>query len=151
MAPKTFRATLEQSGTPLIEVPAKIVESFGGRKRLPVKVTLNGFTFRTTIAVYGGRYYIGVNKKNREESRVEAGQTITVKVDVDTDERKVTPPPELARAFRRNAGARRFFDTLSFTHQREYAEWVAEARQLETRRRRAERAVEMLAEGRQTR
>ena len=104
-----------------------------------MRVTIGGFTFQTTVAVYGGRAIIGVNKANREAAGVEAGERVPVEVELDTEPREVEVPPELAEALEPEPELRAFFDGLSYTHRREYAEWIAEAKRDETRRRRVER------------
>jgi Bacteriocin-protection, YdeI or OmpD-Associated/Domain of unknown function (DUF1905) len=117
-----------------------------GRARAPVRVTINDFTFRTTVAVYGGVALIGLNKANRAGAGVDAGDRVTVEIEPDTEPREVELPPELATALAADTELREFFDGLSYTHRREYAEWIAEAKREETRERRAARAVELLRE-----
>ena len=152
MSSKKFRAKLDKSGTgTLFEVPGTIVRALGDRKRLPVTVAINGHTYRTTVAVYGGRYFIGVSRDNRERAGVEAGQTITVTLAADSEPRTVRVPPDLAQAMRDAPKAKSFFDQLSFTHRREYVEWFTGAKRPETRTRRIERAIQDLLVGRRGR
>lgn len=142
-----FETVLERRGPGVVfHLPFDPKEEFG-RARAPVRVTLGAFTFRTTVAVYGGRGLVGINKANRERAGVDVGDRVTVEIDPDTAPREVEVPPELAQALAGEPALRAFFDGLSYTHRREYAEWIAGAKRDETRRRRVERAVEMLREG----
>jgi uncharacterized protein YdeI (YjbR/CyaY-like superfamily) len=100
------------------------------------------------VAVYGGRYYLPVNRALREAAGVAAGDAVAIELKADDQPRTVDPPPDLAGALAADPEARAAFDGLSFTHQREYAQWVAEAKRQATRRRRVEQAVQMLRDGR---
>ena len=100
------------------------------------------------MATYGGRYYLPVNRALREAAGVAAGDAVVIELEADDQPRTVDPPPDLAGALAADAEARAAFDGLSYTHQREYAEWVAEAKRESTRRRRVEQAVQMLRDGR---
>jgi uncharacterized protein YdeI (YjbR/CyaY-like superfamily) len=100
------------------------------------------------VAVYGGRSYLPVRKALREAAGVAAGEAVVVELEADDQPRTVDPPPDLAGALAADPEARAAFDGLSFTHQREYAQWVAEAKRQATRRRRVEQAVQMLRDGR---
>ena len=140
-----FTATLERRGAgALVEVPLDIRALFG-KARAPVKATVNGFTFRSTIAVYGGSYYLGFNRDVRDAAHVEAGDTLTIDLERDDEERTIELPAELEAVL--DDKARAFFDGLSLTHRREYVRWIEDAKRDETRRRRVERAVEMLRDG----
>jgi uncharacterized protein YdeI (YjbR/CyaY-like superfamily) len=100
------------------------------------------------VAVYGGRSYLPVRKALREAAGVAAGDAVVIELEADEQPRTVEPPPDLAAALAGDPDARAAFDGLSFTHQREYTEWVAEAKREATRRRRVDQAVEMLRDGR---
>ena len=142
-----FEAVLEGNAPGVVfELPFDPRQEYG-RARAPIRVTIAGFTFRTTVAVYGGRAIVGVNKANREAAGVEAGDRVPVEIDLDTEPREVEVPPELAEALEPEPELREFFDGLSYTHRREYADWVAEAKREETRMRRAAKAVELLRDG----
>jgi hypothetical protein len=144
---RRFEAVLEDNAPGVVlELPFDPKEELG-RARAPVRVTIGGFTFRTTVAVYGGRALIGVNRANREAAGVEAGDRVTVELELDTEAREVEVPPELAAALAAEPELRAFFDGLSFTHRREYAEWIGEAKREETRLRRAAKALELLRDG----
>jgi bacteriocin resistance YdeI/OmpD-like protein/uncharacterized protein DUF1905 len=143
-----FEATLpaEDDAPPLVEVPFDVKERYG-RARAPVLVRINGVELRTTVAVYGGRYYVGFRKEIRERAGIGPGDRMTVEIEPDEAPREVEVPPELARALETAPEAKDAFEGLSFTHRREYAEWVSGAKKQETRNRRVGRAVEMLREG----
>lgn len=141
---RRFDVVLEAMGQAVgFELPFDPKEAFG-RARAPLRVTIGGFTFRTTVAVYGGRGLVALNKANRAGAGVEAGDRVTVEVELDDAPREVDVPAELAEALAAEPELREFYDGLSYTHRREYAEWIADAKRDETRRRRAARAVELL-------
>jgi uncharacterized protein YdeI (YjbR/CyaY-like superfamily) len=110
-----------------------------------VAVTINGYTYRSTIAKYGDDYLLPLNRENREAAGVTAGDRVMVRVELDTKPRVVETPADLEAALTKPA--RETWDALSFTHRREYVEWFDEAKRPETRQRRVAKAVEMLAEG----
>jgi hypothetical protein len=148
MAVHRFETVLTaEDGGVFFELPLDVPAVFG-RARAPVRGTINGHPFRSTVAVYGGRYYLPVRRALREAAGVAAGEVVVVELESDDQPRTVDPPEDLAAALAGDAEAKAAFDGLSFTHQREYAEWVAEARRAETRRRRVEQAVQMLRDGR---
>jgi Bacteriocin-protection, YdeI or OmpD-Associated/Domain of unknown function (DUF1905) len=148
MATHRFETVLqtEDSGV-FFEVPLDVPAIFG-KARAPVRGTINGHPFRSTVAVYGGRSFLPVKKALREAAGVAAGDAVVIELEADEQPRTVDPPPALAAALAADPEARAAFEGLSFTHQREYAEWVAEARREATRRRRVDQAVEMLRDGR---
>ena len=115
-----------------------------GKVRAPVRVTINGFTFRTTVARMGGRTVVGLNREVREGACVAAGERVTVELEPDDEPRTVELPPDLAAAL--DDDLRAFFDSLSYTHRKEYVRWIEEAKRPETRRARVERAAAMLGE-----
>ena len=143
-----FETVLGAEGSGVfIEVPLDVPAVFG-RARAPVRGTINGHPFRSTVAVYGGRYYLPVNRGLREAAGVAAGDAVVIELEPDDQPRTVDPPADLADALAADPEARAAFAGLSFTHQREYAEWVAQAKRAETRRHRVEQAVAMLRDGR---
>jgi len=146
--PERFQTTLQVEGrtATFFEVPLDVPAVFG-RARPPVRVTIGGHTYRSTIAVYGGRYFVPLNRQNREAAGVAAGDEVTVELEADTDERTVTVPDDLRAALDGDEPARAAFDALSYTHRREYVEWITEAKREETRRRRVEQTVERLRSG----
>ncbi|MBO0797797.1 MAG: DUF1905 domain-containing protein [Blastocatellia bacterium] len=116
-----------------------------GMVRAPVKVTLNGYTYRSTIASMGGVVCIPLRKSNREAAGLEGGETIDVRIELDTAKREVEPPADLIEALMAVPQAWEKWQELSFTHQREYAEAIEGAKKPETRRRRLENAVRTIA------
>jgi bifunctional DNA-binding transcriptional regulator/antitoxin component of YhaV-PrlF toxin-antitoxin module len=143
-----FTATLPEDETapPLVEVPFDVKERWG-KARAPVLVRVNGVELRTTVAVYEGRYYVGFRKEIRERAGIGPGDEVTVELEPDDAPREVEVPPALGEALASDADAQAAYDALSFTHRREYAEWVVGAKKDETRDRRVARAVEMLRDG----
>jgi hypothetical protein len=127
-----------------MEVPAEVVESLGAGKRPPVRVTINGFTYRSTIAVMGGVYMVGVNAENRASTGVAAGDEVDVDIELDTEAREVTVPPDLAEALAADDGARRRFNEISYSNQRRHVLSVEQAKTPETRQRRIAKAVATL-------
>jgi hypothetical protein len=113
-----------------------------GKTRAPVRVTINGHDFRTTVAAMRGRIFIGLNKGVQHATRVSPGDRVEVELELDDEPRTVDVPPDLAAAL--DAETRAYFDALSYTHRKEYVRWIEEAKREETRQSRVTRAVEML-------
>lgn len=126
-----------------LELAFDVKEAFG-KARPPVIVEVNGYAYPSTVAVYSGKSYLPVRRSHREAAKVNVGDEVDVVVTLDTSERKVEAPEDLAKAFRANKGAKAAWDALSFTHQKEHADAIAQAKQPETRARRVEKAIEML-------
>ena len=116
-----------------------------GMVRAPVKVTLNGYTYRSTIASMGGTVCIPLRKSNHEAAGLEGGETIDVKIELDNEKREIEPPDDLIKALKATPTAWERWRELSFTHQREYVEAIEGARKPETRARRVESAVRTIA------
>jgi hypothetical protein len=145
-----FRTTVElftKTGTGL-RVPREVVADLGRGKRPPVRVTIDGYTYRSTVAVYGDEFFLPLNAENRTSAGVAAGDQIDVEVELDTAPRDVTVPSDLASALDGDAEAKQYFDGLSFSHKHEYVSWIEEAKRAETRQRRIASAVDMLRDGR---
>jgi hypothetical protein len=118
-----------------------------GAKRFPVVATVNGYTWRTTVTPMRGEFLLGLNRAVREEAGVEAGDTVEVQLELDTMPREVEVPEALADALAEDFEARAAFDRLAYTHRKEYARWIDEAKRDETRQRRVTQALEMLRQG----
>jgi regulator of protease activity HflC (stomatin/prohibitin superfamily) len=145
MSAKNFHARLGAEGHSLFfEVPFDVKEEFG-KARPPVKVSVNGYSYRSTVSVYGGKYYLPVRRERREEASLKAGDIIRVTVALDTQVRTVKPPPELSAAFKKNNAAKERWERLSYTHKKEHADAILQAKKPETRARRVEKALAMLA------
>jgi hypothetical protein len=145
VAAKTFRAKLggDKGEVPSIEIPFDVKATYGSA-RPRVAVTVNGVTLRTTVAVYGGTSFIGIRREVREQMGVEIGQTITLTIEPDTAPRTVDVPADLKRALAKNAAAKKKYESLSYSHRREHAHFVADAKKPETRERRIARVLDML-------
>jgi hypothetical protein len=147
MSAQRFVATLEQHGSgTVVVVPYDLKEAFGSG-RPPVRATVNGYTFRTTLFTMGGRALLGLNREVREAATVEPGQEVSVELERDNEPRTVEVPSDLAAALDADPVVRETFDGLSYTHRKEYVRWIEEAKRTETRTRRVEKSVEMLRDG----
>jgi hypothetical protein len=116
-----------------------------GKVRAPVKVTLNGYTYRSTIASMGGPPCIPLRRSNRLAAGLEGGETLEVLVALDTESRTATPPADLVRALKAAPPAWQRWRELSYSHQREYAEAIDGAKKPETRARRIDASVRAIA------
>jgi uncharacterized protein DUF1905/bacteriocin resistance YdeI/OmpD-like protein len=124
-----------------IVVPAEVVEALGGGKRAPVRITINGYAYRSTLAVMGGKCMVGVAAEHREKAGVEGGDTIEVSIELDAAPREVELPPDLVTALAK-AKVRAQFDALAYSVRKEQVRSIEEAKAAETRQRRIERAVQ---------
>jgi hypothetical protein len=144
MSSKTFEATILREGS-MCGIPLTFdPKSVFGKVHAPVRVTLNGYTFRSTIAAKGGPPFIPLRKSNREAAGVEGGETIEVRLELDTEKREVKPPADFVKALKAAPPAWERWRELSYTHQREYVEALAGAKKPETRTRRLESAVQAI-------
>jgi hypothetical protein len=155
MPTKRFRVLLEKdeaSEATGIAIPFDVQKVFGTRARVPVRGTINGFPYRSSIFPMGeGRHYMAVNKSLREGAKVKGGETISVVMEKDDAPRVIIPPPDFARALKANHEAKAAWDKLSYTHQKEHAKAIEEAKKPETRARRIENAIAKLASGKKSR
>jgi hypothetical protein len=149
---KRFRALVrrdEGSEVCAIDIPFDVEKTFGARGRVAVRGTLNGAPYRSSVFRMGGDcHFMVVNRKMREASGVTGGETVPVTMGRDTEERVITPPPDFARALKGNKDAAATWGKLSFTHRREHVESIEGAKKPETRQRRIEKSIELLAAGR---
>jgi hypothetical protein len=144
MSSKTFRATIFREGS-MCFIPLGFDPKVEfGRVRAPVRVTLNGYSYRSTIAAMGGPPCIPLRKSNREAAGLEGGETIEVRVDLDTDKREVKPPADFVKALKAAPSAWERWRALSYSHQREHVEAIEQAKKSGTRSRRIDGAVRML-------
>jgi hypothetical protein len=127
-----------------IVVPDEIVEKLGAGKKPKVAVTLKGYTYRSTVAVMGGKYMLPLAKEHRDAAGVKANDKVEVTLELDTAPREVEVPKDLAAALRK-AGLTKDFAALAFTHRKEHVRAIEEAKAPETRLRRIEKAVAMVA------
>ena len=119
-----------------------------GAKRFPVRATVNGYSWRTTVARMRGEFLVGLNRAVRDAAGVQAGDRVEVTVELDTEPREVDVPEALATALAGDPKATAAFEALAYTHRKEYARWIDEAKRDETRQRRVAQAMQMLREGR---
>jgi bacteriocin resistance YdeI/OmpD-like protein/uncharacterized protein DUF1905 len=145
-----FRTTILQGDKTAtgIRIPDEVVEGLAKGKRPPVRITINGFTYRSTVAVMGGAYMVGVSAENRAGARVAGGDEVDVDIELDTQPRELTVPSDLAKALDAELDARRTFDGLSFSNRQWHVLSVEGAKTDETRQRRIARSVAALREGR---
>jgi hypothetical protein len=145
-----FRTTIELGGRTAtgLEVPAEVVDGLGVGKKPPVRVTIGGHTYRSTVAVMGGRYLLPLSAENRSAAGVAAGDEVDVDVELDTEPREVAVPADLSAALEGDDAAREAFERLSYSHRRRHVMAIEEAKTPETRQRRVIKALEMLREGR---
>ena len=141
MPSKTYKTEIVREGSMCyIPVPFDPKPVFG-KTRAPVTVTVNGYTYRSTIAPMGGVTCIPLRKSNREAAGLEGGEKVSVTLALDTAPREVEPPADLVKALKAAPPAWDRWQELSFSHQREYAESVEGAKKPETRAKRIADAV----------
>jgi hypothetical protein len=145
-----FRTKILQSGKTAagIEVPAKVVAALGSSKRPPVRATINGFTYRTSVASMGGKFMLGVPPEFREGAGVAAGDTVDVDLELDTEIREVAIPPDFAAALKRDSKAKGFFETLTYSNKRRLVIAIEAIKSPDVRERRIGKTVDELREGR---
>lgn len=135
----TFTTTIlkdkDKSATGL-PVPAEVVAALGKGKKPPVKVTLNGYSYRTTMAVMGGVFMLSLSAEHRAAAGVKAGDKVKVTLELDTEPRTVELPADLAAALSKKPGARAAFDACAYSMRKEYVRQVESAKAQETRNRR---------------
>ena len=142
-----FSATLEQHGKTAtgLEVPDDVVTALGAGRRPAVRVTINGHTWRSTVAVMGGKNLLGVSAENRAAAGVSAGDLLDVDVELDTSKREVEVQTDLAAALKKNPAAKKAFAALSYSNQSRYVLAINGAKAEETRARRIAKTVEELS------
>jgi hypothetical protein len=145
-----FRTTILQSGKTAtgIRIPDEVVEELGGGRRPAVKVTIQGYTYRSTVAVMGDAYMVGVNADHRAAAGVKGGDEVDVEIELDTAPRTVDVPQDLAAALDAEPAARKTFDALSNSNKSWHVYQVSGAKTDETRQRRIAKSVEVLKAGR---
>lgn len=149
MAALKFQSTILTAGKTAtgICIPDDIIKKLGAGKKPPIKVTLNGYTYRSTVAVMGGKYMVSVSADVREASGVKGGDKLTVEIELDTEERTVSIPAELKKALDKNPKAKKFFEALSYSKQKVHSDSIANAKTPETLQRRIEKSITELNTG----
>jgi hypothetical protein len=143
-----FSATLVERGpAAAIVLDAEQVAAVGeGARRFPVAATVNGYTWRTTVAHMGGEFLVGLSRAVREGAGVQAGDMVEVELELDDAPREVDVPEALASALAAQPSLRTIYDSLAYTYRKEYARSVREAKRKETRERRVAEVIEKLRE-----
>ena len=144
----SFETTVAGSGGKTgIVVPDEVIAELGAGRRPAVHIALNGYAYRSTVAVMGGSCMVGVSAAVRAATGLEAGHPVTVSLSVATTPREVDVPPDLARALAEDDQAQAFFDALSNSLQRFHVDTIDAAKTDETRLRRVQKAVTLFREG----
>src|ERR1700710_2251171 len=145
----SFTATLQKRGPAAAVVLSdeQVAEVGEGAKRFPVRATVAGHTWRGSVARMKGEFLLGLNREVREAAGVEAGDEAAAEPPLDAEERTVEVPPALATALAADPAAKALFDGLAYTHRKEFARWIAEAKKEDTRERRVAKTLEMLHAG----
>ena len=150
MKKTTFHTTILLNGKTAtgMRIPPEVVEGLGSHKRPSVRVTIEGHTYRTTVAVMGGDFMIPLSAENRNAAGASAGDEVDVGIELDTAPREVTVPPDFKKALERDAKAKRSFEGLSYSHKQQHVLAIEGAKKAETRERRIAKSITMLREGR---
>jgi len=145
-----FHTTVEGAGKTAagMKIPPEVVAALGSSRKPAVKVTINGYTHRSTVAVVNGAFMVGVPPVFREGAGVGPGDNVEVDIELDTEPRVISVPADLATALDGDPAARRTFDALSYSNKRRLVEPIVDAKAPETRQRRIEKTVATLREGR---
>ncbi len=143
-----FTTTILQIGNNTgIEVPEPAVEKLSSGKRPAVKVTLNGFTYRSTVAVMGGKFLIPLSAERRTKANVKGGDKLEIKLELDTEPREVELHSDFKKALDADKKAKTFFESLSYSGKQGYALPIIQAKGDDTRARRIEKAIKDLKAG----
>jgi len=149
MPVKNFRARIVPMGDAhwsCIRMPFNVMQEFGSKARVAVRGTVNGFAFRSSIFPDGsGSHFMMLNKAIREGAKVAAGDTVAVAMEPDAKARTITVPKDLRAALSRLPALHSRFSALSYSHKKEYVDWIAGAKRPETRKARIRKALELLA------
>ena len=131
-----------------IPVPAEVVEDLGGGKRIKVVATIGGYSYRNSVVSWGDGFMLSLGAEHRAGTGLEVGDRVALELVRDEAERTVELADDFAAALAANASGQAFFDELSYSQKRWFTLGLAEAKKPETRARRIEKYVGMLAEGR---
>jgi hypothetical protein len=145
-----FHTTILQAGKTAtgIQIPNEVVEALGAGRRPAVRVTINGYTYRSTVAVVNGAFMVGVSADHRAAAAVNGGDEVDVEIELDSAPREVMVPLDLAAALDAEPTARRTFDALSYSNKSFHVVPITGAKTDETRQRRIAKSVAILREGR---
>jgi len=145
-----FQTTIKQSDKTAtgIEIPDEVIASLGAGKKPPVKMTVNGYSYRSTVATIDGKFMVGFNADHRTASGIKGGDAVDVEIELDTEPRTVEVPADLQSALDAEPKARQTFDKLSNSLKGYHVYQVTSAKTEETRQRRIEKSIATLREGR---
>jgi hypothetical protein len=145
-----FTATIEQNGKTAtgVEVPAEVVAALGPSKRPAVRVTLAGYTYRSSVGSMGGRFMLPISAEVRKMTGVAAQDEVDVELVIDDEPREVEVPADLAAALEADHQAKVFYDGLSYSVKRRHVSAIEEAKTAETRQKRIERSLTLFHDGR---
>ena len=152
LADVRFQTTVELGGKTAtgLQVPDDVVATLGPGRRPAVRITVGGHTYRTTVASMGGRFLVPLSAENRAAAGVTAGDEVDVDIELDEAPREIAVPDDLAAALAADDQAGTYFDSLAFTHRKEWVRWIEEAKKPETRTARVVKTVQSLREGKRT-
>lgn len=141
-----FKATVQLDGKTAtgIQVPDEIVSALGGGNRPSVRVTLRGYSYRTTVARMRGQFLFPVSAAVREQAGVAAGDKVDVRIELDNTPRELDLPVDLAKALARDGRAKQAFENLSYTNKKRHVLAIEGAKTVETRQRRLAKALDEL-------
>jgi hypothetical protein len=136
----------EKGRTAFIQIPFSIEKEWGTNNKVKVKADIDGYIHRGLLMPYGkkGVHYLGLRANVMEAMGKFPGDVVGVTIEIDTEERIVNVPAELAKALEKNKKAKEIFDKLSYSHRKEYAEWVASAKKVETIEKRISKAIDSI-------
>lgn len=132
----------------ILRVPFDVQKVFGRKSRVPVRGTMNGCSFGNSLMPEGdGTHFMMVNKSLQKGAKAKPGDTVSVVIELDKALRTVTLPKDLKSALSRTTFARRAFAALPYSRQKEFVDWIVQAKKPETHTRRIRKTLEMLAAG----
>jgi predicted patatin/cPLA2 family phospholipase len=151
---KSFKTRIVPMGNAhwaCIRIPFSVEKEFGSKARVAVKGTVNGFPFRSSVFPDGsGSHFMMVNRAMREGAKAYIGDTVTVTMEPDARARTITVPKDLKAVLSRLPALNSLFSSLSYSHKKQYVDWITEAKRPETRRARIEKTLKLLAAGKES-
>lgn len=145
-----FKASIKQaegSSATGIEIPDKVLEALGAGKKPPVKLTVNGYAYRSTVATVSGKYMVGFSADHRAASGLKGGDPVEIEIQLDTEPRTIEVPADFQAALNADPRARETFDKLSNSLKGYHVSQVTGTKNPETRQRRIEKSIATLRSG----
>jgi len=144
-----FKTTIQQSDKTAtgIQIPNDVIEALGAGKKPPVTLSVNGYSYRSTVATVDGKFMVGFSAAHREASGLKGGDAVEVEIEVDTQPRTVDVPADLQAALDADPQAKETFEKLSNSLKGYHVSQVLTAKTDETRQRRIEKSVAVLHQG----